>query len=162
MENERLRLCIERFDHYYDSVNNKSAVFLALGTFIVGGIAASIPFLQENVNCSTGLYVLLAFSILLGISSLLIVLVASSPFLSKSSSSLFFFNSIALKDKESFFKESEYHESEEEIKDLREQVYCLARGLRKKFKLLRLAGVFYGIVFLSMIPVILLIINNLK
>jgi hypothetical protein len=162
MEKDRLRFCIERFDHYYDSINNKSAVFLALGTFIVGGLTASISFLRKNVDCSTTLYVLLSFSILFGVSSLLIVLYASLPFLSKKSSSLFFFNSIALKDKASFLKESECYNNEEEIKDLREQVYCLAYGLRKKFRLLRLAGIFYGIVFLSMIPVIFLIVNNLK
>lgn len=162
MERDRLNLCIERFDQYYDSVNNKSAVFLALGTFIVGGLIAGFPYLQQNVVCSPGLYALLGTCLLLGIVSFIIVLVASSPFLSKKGSSLFFFNSIALKDKEAFMKESEEYEEEKEINDQREQVYFLAKGLRRKFRLLRLAGFLYGIVVLNMIPVVILIFFNLK
>ncbi len=38
MEFERLIFCINRYDHYYDSVNNKSNVFLVISTFIVGGL----------------------------------------------------------------------------------------------------------------------------
>ena len=38
MEKDRLKYTINRFDHYFDSVNNKSAVYIAINTFITGGI----------------------------------------------------------------------------------------------------------------------------
>ncbi|MDG5800779.1 DUF5706 domain-containing protein [Marinilabiliaceae bacterium ANBcel2] len=162
MEKERIEFCINRFDHYYDSVNNKSAVFLAMGTFIVGGLTASIPYLLENVNYSILLYVFLSVSILFALASLVIVLYASSPFRPKGSSSLFYFNSIAKMDMKAFLIESERCSKDEEIRDLRQQVFFLAKGLSKKFKLLKYAGIFYVIVVLNMIPIIILIFKNLK
>lgn len=162
MEKERLKFCIERFDHYYDSINNKSSVFIGLGTFVVGGLIASYPYLQEHVYCSSTLLVLLSISIALAFSAIIIVISASTPYLSKEKSSLYYFYSIAEKKKEIFIDESKQIGEEEELIDLRFQVYGLASGLKKKFIGLRIAAILYTLMFVSMVPLIILILINFK
>ena len=162
MEKERLIFCIQRFDHYYDSVNNKSAVFLALGTFIVGGLVTSYPFLKKNVVCTFSVDLFLILSVILGLSAIIIVIIATTPYLSKGESSLYYFNSIADKEEKIFSSESENFSREDEISDLRIQVHKLALGLRKKFIRLRIAGILYTLMFFAMIPLVALIIINLK
>ena len=46
-EKDRLEYTINRFDHYFDSVNNKSAVYIAINTFITGGIIVLLT--QTNI-----------------------------------------------------------------------------------------------------------------
>jgi hypothetical protein len=162
MEKERLKFCIDRFDHYYDSINNKSAVFLALGTFIVGGMVASYPFLKVNVNCTFGLQLLLLLTIAFGLAAMITIIIAVTPYLSKKGSSMFYFNSISTKENKEFAKESMNYKEEDELADLRIQVYDLASGLRKKYLRLRIAGIFFTIMFFIIIPLIVLIIINLK
>lgn len=58
MEKERLLLCISRYDHYYDSVNNKSNVFLTLSIFVVGGLVAGYSTLMDKVACNSYLHFL--------------------------------------------------------------------------------------------------------
>lgn len=162
MEKERLIFCIERFDHYYDSINNKSSVFLGLGTFVVGGLIASYPYLQEHVYCSTTLLVLLSISIALAFFALIIVITASTPYLSKEKTSMYYFYSIAAKKRGIFIDESKNFEEEEDLSDLRVQVHGLASGLRKKFSRLRIAAILYTLMFISMIPLVILILINFK
>jgi hypothetical protein len=162
MERDRLKFCIERFDHYFESVNNKSAVFLALGTFIVSGLVASYPFLKENVNCSFWLHLFFMLSIALGLTAMIIVITAATPYLSRQTTSMFYFNSIASKEEKSFSRESSKYSNEDELSDLRTQVHGLAHGLKMKFKWLRIAGIVYTVMFLALIPLIILIIKNLK
>ncbi|HEY9488539.1 MAG TPA: hypothetical protein VIQ51_09410, partial [Chryseosolibacter sp.] len=73
---EHLRFCIERFDHYYDSVNNKCALFLTVNTFIVGGLMAIHPTLQSTFDC--GLWINTGFTIIVfaGLLSVLLTLSA--------------------------------------------------------------------------------------
>ena len=80
MEKERLKFCIERFDHYYDSTNNKSAVFLAIGTFVLGGLIAGYPYIVENVSCSAWVYGSYYLSVILALIALIIVLWAATPY----------------------------------------------------------------------------------
>lgn len=162
MEKERLKFCIERFDHYYDTVNNKSAVFLALGTFMVGGLVASYPYLKENVNCTIWLHFFFLLSVTLGLTAMIIVIMATTPYLSTQSSSKFYFYSIAAIAEESFYIDSKAYSDQDELTDLRIQVHRLATGLKKKFQRLRIAGILYTLMFFVFIPLIFLIIKNLK
>lgn len=162
MERERLKFCIGRFDHYFDSINNKSAVFLALGTFIVGGLIASYPWLKLNVNCCFLLLFFFMLSIALGLSSMIIVIIAAIPYMRESSISMLYFHSICSVDEKSFCKKSSEYTNEEELTDLRVQVHRLASGLKKKYKRLKIAGILYTIMFFCLIPLILLIVTNLK
>lgn len=133
MEKERLKYCIDRYDHYYDSINNKSAVFLAIGTFIVGGLSACYPSLKEHVVLNPWIQVLLILAIVFGFIGLLIVLIAATPYYTKPNSSKFYFNSIASIDVNTFCDESKEYSSDDELSDLRIQVHGLALGLKKKY-----------------------------
>ena len=37
---EHAKFVIERFDHYYDTVNSKGSFYIGLNTFILGGLCA--------------------------------------------------------------------------------------------------------------------------
>jgi hypothetical protein len=163
MEKERLKFCIERWDHYYDSVNNKSAVFLGLSTFIVGGLVASYPSVLELVNCNFFIHILMLAAIGIGISIMIIVILASTPFLTKDVDSLLYFGAVSCLSSEDYHKKSVLGCSEElELMDFRNQAHQLSVGLAKKFKKLKLAGMLFAIQFSLFIPLIITIILNLK
>lgn len=162
MERERLLFCIERWDHYYDSTNNKGSVFLGLSTFIVGGLVAGYPSILELVNCTWWINVLMIALIGLGLAIMLIVISALMPYLSKPDSSLLYFGSVCATSHEDFCSRSGAAAEDAYIEDLRKQSHQLAKGLAKKFKKLRIAGMLFTIQFYLAIPLILLIIFNLK
>ncbi len=162
MEKERLKFCIERFDHYYDSINNKSAVFLALSTFIVGGLVAAYPSILSLINCGLFIHIAMLSVIGLGVAIMIIVIIASSPFLTIDDRSLHYFGSIASFSKNQFSDKSGAFTNEDELTDLRSQVYQLSCGLSNKFKRLRIAGGLFTIQFCLFIPLILIIVFNLK
>lgn len=162
MEKERLKFCIERYDHYFDSINNKNAVYIALGTFLVGGLLTCYSYFLKNVNMSTEIEYLYGISVSLGALALIIVTISSIPYLSKADSSKLNFNSIASVEKDLFFSESGNLKKEDELSDLRSQVYLLAVGLKRKFNRLKIAGILYVSMFITLIPLIILIIKNFK
>lgn len=163
MEKERLLFCLERYDHYFDSVNNKSSVFLGLSTFIVGGLVAGYFALPDQVRCSMHICVFMALLIILGIVNMIIVISSATPFLSKDKDSLYYFGAISCKDNSSFCTQSISRVSEEEeLKDLRDQVHNLATGLSNKFRRLRTAGNIFKIQFILFIPLFIFIITNLN
>ncbi|WP_284650744.1 Pycsar system effector family protein [Flavobacterium terrisoli] len=162
-EKERLHFCIGRYDQYYDSVNNKSSVFLGLSTFIVGGLVTGYFALPSIVNRTPLMCFLMMMLILLGIIIMIIVIRAATPFLSPGIDSLHFFGSISCLSHIEFCAKSESSISEEdELKDLRKQVHQLACGLSLKFKKLKIAGNLFAIQFILFIPLLILILNNLK
>jgi hypothetical protein len=162
MEKERLKFCIDRFDHYYDSINNKSSVFLGLGTFVFSGLIASYPYLQEHVNCSTSLLVLFSISIALAFSAIIIAITASTPYLSKEKNSMYYFYSISEKKRDTFIGESKNIGEKDDLSDLRVQVHGLATGLSKKFSQLRIVAILNTLMFVSLIPLVILILVNFK
>lgn len=162
METERLKFCIERFDHYYDSTNNKSAVFLALGTFVLGGLIGIHPYIVENVFGSAWVYVPYYSSAALAISALIIVIWATTPYLTKGVESMYYYGSIASKSMDEFANASEKLDDEEDLADLRAQVSGLATGLSKKFKLLFIAGRLYFFMFIMIAVFSISVLVNLK
>lgn len=126
---EMLKYNISRFDHYYASVNFKSS-FLVLGNITILGFLLS----ENSISFYTGL---IMFLILI---SLVFVLLAINPYLKQyqGSNSVLYFGDIA--NSESIFKNKVGTLSEEEyILDLKEQVYVLAIGLKKKFSYLNVS-----------------------
>ncbi|WGQ09019.1 DUF5706 domain-containing protein [Pedobacter gandavensis] len=163
MERERLTFNIGRFDHYYDSVNNKSAVFLGLSTFIVGGLAAAYPAILDLVTCGVIVHLMMISVLGLGIAIMIIVVLASTPFLGKETDSMYYFGSIASMAHDDYCNKSSSGLTEEdELSDLRKQSHQLSCGLNKKFRKLQFAGKLFTIQFFLFIPLILIIITNLK
>lgn len=162
MEKERLKFCIERFDHYYDSTNNKSAVFLAIGTFVLGGLIAAYPYISDNVPCSIWVYGTYYTSAALAVTTLIVVILAATPYLTQSNESAYYYGSIASKSKEEFSIESGSFDAVKDLTDLRDQVHGLANGLKRKFKLLYLAGRLYLLMFISIAAFAIALLINLK
>ena len=161
-ELERLKYCIERFDHYFDSVNNKNNILLGFITFIVGGLVGLYPSLLQKVNITLSLQVMYFITIGLGILSMLLMIIAATPFLKSENVSLFYFGSISKMSREDFLQKSETQTFSNELIDLREQAFVLASGLHNKFLILRTACVIITIQFVLFIPIIILLIKNLK
>lgn len=163
MEKERLLFCIDRFDHYYDSVNNKSSVFLGLSTFIVGGLVAGYFALPAIVNCTFWICYLMMLLILIGIIIMIVVVLAATPYSSDGIESLHYFGSISCQKHDDFCAKSAGPVSlDDELLDLRQQVHQLACGLSSKFIKLRWAGNLFTAQFILFIPLLILILTNLK
>ena len=162
MEKERLIFCIERFDHYYDSVNNKSAVFLGISTFIVAGLITAYPIILKNTGNHLWIHILLLTLLGLGMTIMLTIIIASIPFSGKRKESLLYFGNIAKMDEDEFFSQSNNEDDELELKDLRIQVHQLSTGLSKKFKRLRLVGIFFIVQLTIFIPLVIVIVTNLN
>jgi len=163
MEKERLKFCIGRFDQYYNSINNKSAVFLGLSTFIVGGLTAAYPSLLKLASCGFCIQGLLIALIGLGVAVMIVVILASTPFLSPGIESLLYFGAISCMALDNYCAKSASPCTEEdELADLRIQVHQLSTGLTIKFRRLKTAGILFTVQFFLFIPLIIIIICNLK
>ncbi len=161
-EKERLKFCIARYDHYFDSVNNKSNVYLTLNLFIVGGLVASYTTIMDLTYWYWVIPTLLIISMILGLINLLILVLASRPYLTDETNSLLFFQSIESMGETNFKKKSADESEDEEIEDLRTQTFKLASGLKSKFKKLYVVGNLFAIQIFIYIPLIILILKNLK
>lgn len=161
MEKERLIYSISRFDHYFDSVNNKTAVYIAINTFVVGSLITSYVTLVKDIICYTEAFqVLITISFLFGLVTLIILVNASIPFFSKDSESMYYFGGIGTMNKEEFISCSKNLTTKKELKDLRNQAYTLSLGLTQKFTKLKLAGRLLILQFILLIPIFSIIIYN--
>ncbi|WP_422351506.1 Pycsar system effector family protein [Flagellimonas sp.] len=159
-EKDRLLYSINRFDHYFESVNNKTAVYLAMNTFLLGGIITGYISVQEHVcQFRTFFNILLTIEMVLGIAGLLVLTVASIPYFSKDSDSLYYFGGIGSMTKQEFFEQSKNLSKKEEMDDLRNQVHLLSQGLNTKFTRLKTSGwlIFFQFVVLALVISILVI-----
>lgn len=160
MEEDRLKYTINRFDHYFDSVNNKSAVYIAINTFITGGIIVLLT--QTNIvfeMSKTGKFSI-ALLLLLGVLSLIVLSVASIPFFSKKPKSLYYFGAISQMNQSEFNEASKNYTKNDELKDLRCQTHILSKGLTKKFSRLKLAGQFLVAQFILLFIILITILIN--
>ncbi|MBB3123349.1 hypothetical protein FHS04_000846 [Mesoflavibacter sabulilitoris] len=160
MERDRLKYTIGRFDHYFDSVNNKSAVYIAINTFITGGIIVLLT--QTTLVCEMSGFgkFCIGLLLLIGIISLIILSLASIPFFSKKPDSLYYFGSVSQMKESEFNKTSEEYSKKDELKDLRSQTYILSKGLTKKFTRLKLAGILLVAQFALLLIILLTILIN--
>lgn len=160
-EKERLLYSINRFDHYFESVNNKTAVYLAMNTFLLGGIITVYVSVHEHIYMFLTLFnVLLTIEMLLGIGGLILITIASIPYFSTESDSLYYFGAIGSMPKKKFFECSKKMDTKDELKDLRNQVHTLSDGLNRKFKRLKISGRLIVVQFIILIPIILILITN--
>lgn len=160
-EKRRLLYSINRFDHYFESVNNKTAVYLAMNTFLLGGIITGYISVQEHICQFNSFFnILLMIEMILGTIGLLVLTMASIPYFSKDSDSLYYFGGIGSMDKEKFFDYSKSIGRKDEIQDLRGQVYNLSKGLNTKFIRLKISGWLIFLQFIILAFIILLLIIN--
>ncbi|WP_417857805.1 Pycsar system effector family protein [Xanthomarina gelatinilytica] len=161
MEKDRLKYTINRFDHYFDSVNNKSAVYIAINTFITGGIIVILT--QTNIVKDLIILGQVTVWILLltGIVNLIVLSIASIPFFSTKPKSIYYFGTISKMTQSEFNKTSKNYTEKEELKDLRSQTFVLSQGLTKKFTKLKLAGILLVTQFFMLLLIFITILTNL-
>ncbi len=159
---EKLKFIVGRYDHYYDSVNNKGNVYLTLNTFLLGGmITGFYSYINSNtVTCS--LMILMALTILSNLVSLSTALWAIKPYLNKPSDnengSLMFFGDVAFYHYNLYQKLFEEVDEEKSYNDFVKQTHLLAIGLKNKFMLMKWSTYFLAsqIILLSIIGLIIL------
>ncbi len=161
-EKERLKFCIGRYDHYFDSVNNKSNVYLTLSVFVFGGLLGLYPTILEKTDFNIWVNICMLLVMGIGLTAMLITILASRPYLTKETDSLLFFQSVSNMGQSEFETQSATASEEQEINDLRTQTFQLASGLKAKFEKLHLVATLIAIQFALFIPLTILILNQLK
>lgn len=160
-EKERLNFNVCRFDHYYDSINNKIAVYITINTFLLGGVAGMYLTINEKILYFRQEYEFLIIWVsILGLLTILALIYSSLPYLSHKSSSLYYFGTIASNTLERYVERSKKNEEAEDVEDLREQVYYLSKGLVKKYKIIRWAGCSMLSQIMILIGIAIIIFNN--
>jgi len=169
MENkyEHIKFIIQRFDHYYDTVNSKGAFYIGLNTFIFGGLCAGYISLHKELAVGWLIWTLLGILMTSSIACTIFTIRAIKPYRKDNqgninSPSLMFFEGIA-KHEFSFLKEKMDQQTPERItEDALCQMHSLARGLSDKFRNLSIASNLLWAQFVVMVPLFLLIIKNLN
>jgi hypothetical protein len=159
---EHRHFMINRFDHYYDSINNKANLFLAINTFLIGGLFTALALLPGYLNSATGASFCIIFMLALNIASVLFTLLSLLPYAKTCGESLVYFGDISRMDIKTFLEKFSPQQSEQLSTDLDQQIYFLARGLNKKFRNLFIAGVFFFVEAIVLVPLIISVIINLK
>lgn len=141
METNKKVKIIERYDGYFSGINNKGAFILAINTLIISGMLVGIKNLQSMVSCNEifTFKIITGIIILLSLVSMTFTISAIIPFLNSSKNSFWFFNDVANRKLEDFLEEIDKQEDETQNRDLNEQIYFLASGLKKKHKKIRIA-----------------------
>lgn len=164
---EHAKFIVERFDHYYDGVNNKGSFYIGLNTFIFGGVCVGYLSLHDKVDANIWLWILFGALIIFNTLSILFTVKALMPFLKDNHQrsdvpSMIYFGGIA-RHELSYFKEKfQNSTSDSMLDDLIQQAHCLAHGLDRKYKNLKKASQFVVAQFIAMLPLLFLIIKNLK
>lgn len=155
---EILKHSIDRYDHYYDSVNNKGNLYLTLNTFLLGSVVTGYYSTKGIISQQTPYIV---FFIWLSLASCIIsigfTLWAIMPYLSKASStgvaSVINFGNVSNIAHSGFKQLCDDMTEEKQYDNYLNQSYLLAVGLQKKFKRLQVATYLLGInfIFISII-----------
>lgn len=140
---EELKFIIGRYDHYYDSVNNKGSFYLAINTFVLGGIVAVSDTILGKCSDSRMCLGLFVAILLMGAISLVSTLFSIKPYLNtkrdNNSGSLIFFGDVAGCSEEQYNKLWDNLATDGYYKDLRCQAALLSKGLSSKFGKLNIA-----------------------
>lgn len=164
---EYAKFIIERFDHYYDSVNNKGSFYIGLNTFIFGGICVGYLSIHDKVDANVIIWALFALLIIGNAISIAFTVTAIMPFTKDNpenphSASLIYFGGIAKHTLPHFKEKFEGAQEGDMLDDLVQQAHCLAGGLHKKYRNLKWAGLFIVVQFITMLPLLFLIVKNLR
>jgi hypothetical protein len=155
---KKLKYTIERFDHYYESVNTKLTVFLAFVSLNTGLVVSLIndnaPLVLEG--CLNK--VLLAAIFLSGTVAIAMLIYAALPYVKTKGDSNYYFGSVGKKTLGEFQKAIKTSSRKSDEDDLIKQVHALASGLTKKYSLIRIAG---QIILLQIVLEIILTLNIL-
>jgi hypothetical protein len=145
-----LKFIIGRFDHYFDSINNKGNLYLTLNTFILGGSIGGFAYLNNSYHFDQWIIILFVIPTLFSnLVSFTYTLSAIRPFTRRhddnSSFSSIFFVDVSHQTNRQWESRWNLLNQEDWKEDLRIQSQLLAIGLNEKFKSLSVATLFIGI-----------------
>lgn len=156
-KNEELKFIIDRYDHYFDSINNKGNLYLTINTFIIGGVVGGFFTLKTQLHYQFDFFQVILFGTVL-LSSLLsffFTLWAIKPYLNRklkqSKYSLIFFGDVSKCNKSLYDTLWDELSDQKFHNDLRTQSHLLASGLEKKFFRLSIATYTIGFQIFSII-----------
>lgn len=137
---EYLKFTIDRYDHYFEAVNNKGNVYLTIIIFLLGGTITGFFSLTNKYTCSTWQWILFYGIVIIETSGILITLAALKPYLKggtkKTGLSAIYFADVASCTAAEFIEIIDKRNAEHFYNDIMRQVHQLAKGLRKKYILL--------------------------
>ena len=145
---EFAKFVIGRYDHYYDSVNNKANFWLAFNSFAIGVVLTTYKDVKDLVpSCVISWFNggLISFLVIAIVSSFLI-LIASWPHMTfkkrpgRGGRSLIYFDDVAAFEVADYRKALDEADSQRLYKDFSGQTWHLAAGLNRKYRLLAWAG----------------------
>jgi hypothetical protein len=152
---ETLKHSIDRYDHYYDSVNNKGSLFLTLNTFLLGGIITGYYSIKEGISGHFDVMFFVFIALISCLASIFYTLWSIIPYLNKQADSLngslISFGNVANVSFNSFKQMYDTLTEEKLIEDYLQQAHLLTKGLQMKFCRLRTATYLLGICFSSII-----------
>lgn len=152
---EMLKYTMSRYDHYYDSINNKGNLYIALNTFLLGGVVTGYYSIKDQIFCGSDIFFLVWTSLILNLLSLGFSLWATMPYLTKQSDSIngsvIYFGNIANVSFQSFKQMYNDMNDEKQYEDFLQQVHLLALGLQNKFYRLQIASYLLGGCFVCII-----------
>lgn len=163
-ETEHARFIIDRFDHYFESTNTKGNLYLAINTFLIGGILSGYTFLDQQFAFVFFTKVLIIIMLLACLGSLQCSMFAINPYTSRGnaahSRSMIFFGDVAPLDSGDYHRDFTTQTEEERLADLTRQISVLSKGLMNKYKWLTRAGwllytAFTLLFFISLITLII-------
>jgi uncharacterized membrane protein YiaA len=161
-----LKHTMDRYDHYYDSVNNKANLFLTLNTFLFGGIITGYYSIKDQLVCGFDFYFFVVAGLILCILSIGFSLWATMPYLSKQADSLngsvIYFGNVANVSYQSFKQMYNDMTDEKRYEDYLQQVFLLAIGLQNKFYRLKVATYLLGGCFVCIIIIGYKLLNIVK
>lgn len=154
---------IERFDSYFSGINNKGAFLLAFNTFLIGAFIVGYKDLINTIGCQykCEFNLLIGLLVACSITSMVFTIISMIPYLDSKGvgdrKSNWFFNDIATDDKETFFDRINNSLESEIITDLNNQIFELAKGLKRKHRIVKIALIFNLIEVTLLIPILTLI-----
>lgn len=162
---DELKFIIGRFDHYYDSVNSKGSLYLAINTFILGSVITGYAALNSSHHFNKWILLLLITVLVCNLFSVAFTLFAIKPFLTKKNParSMLYFGTVASQNRaviDKFWNDLSDVKLKEELLS---QYGLLAKGLNAKFCALQKATWFiaFQIAGVILFGIILLTYKNL-
>lgn len=163
---DHARFAIGRYDHYYDTVNNKGIFYISLNTFMLGGLFAGFISLQNQLDKPAYLWIMLIIFAGCSLLSSIVTVIAIHPFVKiprkKGRRSLIYFASVQQYEEEKFIDAFIQQDDNRRTRDTVSQMWHLSKGLTLKFKLLKIAGCLIIGQFIILIPIIFSITKLIK
>lgn len=142
---DELKFAIGRFDHYFDTVNNKGNLYLTINTFILGGSIVGYYTLDQRYEFNDWVLILAFIPfVLCSLVSFTYTLIAIKPYArkGKGGTSLLFFGDVSQQATSAWSGRWASLSQDEWQMELQTQSLQLAKGLNRKFECLGCATLF--------------------